>query len=194
MTLLGERGRQMSWGVTFSSYAVGCIIGGMAAGCLLGGAGQFSDVEHVASGHARLATLAIASLGAAALEARAIRGNRVPALRRQVNELWLTQYRGWVYGLGFGLQLGFALATIVTSMTTYATLIAAFLTGSVGWGALIGGVYGLTRGLSLLPAGRVQSLERLASLNLWLDRWSKRSGYIALSILMALRYSTPRHI
>lgn len=181
----------MRWGVTFSSYAVGCIIGGMAVGGLLGGVGQFLDVEHVASGHGRLATLAMASLGAATLEARAIRGKRVPALRRQVNELWLTQYRGWVYGLGFGLQLGFALATIVTSMTTYATLIAAFLTGSVGWGALIGGVYGLTRGLSLWPAGRVHSLERLASLNLWLDRWSKRSGYIAMGVLMAAGVIAP---
>jgi hypothetical protein len=174
MTLLGERGRQMTWGVTFSSYMFGCIIGGLAVGGLVGGVGQLSGVGEAVSEHGRLAAFAMASVGAAAVEARAIRGRRVPALRRQVNELWLSQYRGWVYGLGFGLQLGFALTTVVTSMTTYATLIAALLSGSVVWGALIGGVFGLARGLSLWPAGRVHSLEKLASLNLWLDRWSER--------------------
>ena len=55
---------------------------------------------------------------------------RVPGPRRQVNERWLDEYRGWVYGLGFGAQLGLGVTTIVTSAATYVALFAALLSGT----------------------------------------------------------------
>jgi hypothetical protein len=33
-------------------------------------------------------------------------GSGCPSWQRQVDERWLTTYRGWVYGAGFGFQLG----------------------------------------------------------------------------------------
>ena len=33
--------------------------------------------------------------------------------RRQVNEDWIGRYRGWVYGAGFGAQLGLGFAVFV---------------------------------------------------------------------------------
>ena len=33
-------------------------------------------------------------------------GFRLPSHTRQVNEAWLDEYRGWVYGGGFGWQIG----------------------------------------------------------------------------------------
>jgi hypothetical protein len=62
-----------------------------------------------------------------------------------VDENWLSRYRGWVYGLGFGAQLGFGLATIVTSVSVFTTAAITVLSGSWSTGALLGGVFGLMR-------------------------------------------------
>ena len=72
----------------------------------------------------------------AVLLARARGGDRarraaraVPGPRRQVDERWLDEYRGWVYGAGYGAQLGLGVTTVVSSAATYVALLAAFLTG-----------------------------------------------------------------
>lgn len=36
---------------------------------------------------------------------------RLPGPARQVDEDWLARYRGWVYGAGFGTQLGLGVVT-----------------------------------------------------------------------------------
>ena len=76
---------------------------------------------------------------------------RLPTTRRQVNEDWLTRYRGWVYGVAFGAQLGTGVITIVTSAAVYAAALGAVLCGTAG-GAVVGAAFGATRALSLLPA------------------------------------------
>jgi hypothetical protein len=90
---------------------------------------------------------------------------RMPSSRRQVNEDWLGRYRGWVYGVGFGGQLGVGVATIVTTAATYATAALAFAAGSAALGALIGGTYGSVRALSLLPGRRVSDAPALMRLH-----------------------------
>ena len=92
---------------------------GAAGGLLLGGAPE----------DARLVVLAGALLGAIALD---LRPGAAPGPRRQVNERWLDQYRGWVYGLGYGAQLGVGVSTVVTSAATYVALLAAFLAAGAG--------------------------------------------------------------
>ena len=48
-----------------------------------------------------------------------IGGFRLPVHYRQVNERWLDQFRPWVYGAGFGWQIGAGLATYIkTSPST----------------------------------------------------------------------------
>ena len=42
-----------------------------------------------------------------------------------MNEEWLTSYRGWVYGAGFGAQLGTGVVTIVTSPIVYGVVLLA---------------------------------------------------------------------
>jgi hypothetical protein len=126
-----------------------------------------------------LLPLAAALLVALALDLR-IGGLALPRWTRQVDVAWLTRYRGWVYGLGFGAQLGFGLVTIVTSATTYAMVVFAALSGDVLAGLAIGAAFGLVRSApSLLLAGvhtpadlhRVfERLERLAAPADWLAR------------------------
>ena len=42
---------------------------------------------------------------------------------RQVNERWLDAYRPWVYGAGFGFQIGTGLATYITTAAVYLTVV-----------------------------------------------------------------------
>jgi len=81
--------------------------------------------------------------------------------RRQVNENWIGRYRGWVYGAGFGLQLGLGFAVFVMSWGYWAMLMIAFVSGSAVAGTLLGAVFGLGRGLLLLLSRSSTSTERL---------------------------------
>ena len=109
ITPLGERGRGRRWGRTVTAYVVGSALGGAAAGAAAGALGGM--VQRAAPAGAGLLWFAAAAAltGAAvdaALAAAALPWKRLPGPRRQVNEEWLTRYRGWVYGAGFGVQLG----------------------------------------------------------------------------------------
>jgi hypothetical protein len=166
ITPLGERGRQSRWGLTVTAFLIGATAAGAGAGALLGTAGALVLGE-ARGGHARLAALAAALLVAVLVDL--IRA--VPGPRRQVNERWLDEFRGWVYGLGFGAQLGLGITTVVSSAATYVALLAAFLTGSTLGGALVLGCFGLVRGLTPLAAARVRRPDQLIAMHARLDRW-----------------------
>jgi len=185
ITPLGERGRHSRWGVTIGFFVLGCTAAGVLAGALCGVAGAIMLPAGV-SAHARLLALAIAVLAAIAVDGMA---NAVPGPRRQVNEHWLRQYRGWVYGLGYGTQFGLAVTTVVSSAATYVALFAAFLTAGAGPGALIVGCYGAIRGVTPLLAAHVQSPQQLVALHARLARTrdlAARSGLATLAAIFAL--------
>src|SRR5436305_1285250 len=140
ITPLGERGRGSTWGWTVAAFLTGATMAGAAAGALLGVLGDVVLGAGV-DAQTRLVVLAGALAVAALVELRA---PRVPGPRRQVNERWLDEFRGWVYGAGFGAQLGLGLTTVVTSAATYVAFLAAFLVGGAGRGALVVGVFGLS--------------------------------------------------
>jgi hypothetical protein len=77
-------------------------------------------------------------------------GTGPPSIRRQVDETWLRKYRGWVYGLGFGVQLGVGLTTIVTTWAVYATVCVLVLSGSVQTAVILGIWFGIARGAPVL--------------------------------------------
>jgi hypothetical protein len=185
ITPLGERGRHRRWGITVTAFVIGSTASAAAAGALLGAAGGLVPSRTLDS-EGRLAVLAAVGLLALALDAGPV---RVPGPRRQVNERWLDQYRGWVYGLGFGAQLGLGVTTVVTSAATYVALVAAFLSGAPDRGALVFGCYGAVRGLSLLAAAHVQSPVQLRALHRAIDRWrttSTRCGIGLLGVIAVL--------
>jgi hypothetical protein len=104
------------------------------------------------------------------LDVRA-RGAAVPSWRRQVDEAWLARYRGWVYGLGFGVQLGAGIVTIVTSTTVYAVLLLAAWSGHLGVGVAIGTTFGLARALPVLLVRQVETPADLRRLFERFERW-----------------------
>jgi hypothetical protein len=180
ITPLGERGRQSRWG--------GATAAGAGAGALLGAAGRLtlgqSEGGHArlaAGGHARLAALAAALLVAILLDLM----RAVPGPRRQVNERWLDEFRGWVYGLGFGAQLGLGITTVVSSAATYVALLAAFLTGSALGGAVVLGCFGLVRGITPLAAARVRRPDQLIAMHARLDRWRGGAAYAWPALMTA---------
>jgi hypothetical protein len=106
-------------------------------------------------------------------------GLRLPTVRRQVDENWLNQYRGWVYGVGYGFELGLGVVTIVNTAAIYAALGIAALSGSVATGAIIGGTFGLARGLAVVPGHRLTTAVRLRSFHRDLERWAPRTSRLA---------------
>jgi hypothetical protein len=164
ITPLGERGRGSTWGWTVAAFLAGATVAGAAAGALLGLAGDL--VVGGVDTRTRLVVLGVALAVAALVELRA---PRVPGPRRQVNERWLDEFRGWVYGAGFGAQLGLGLTTVVSSAATYVAFLAALLVGGAGRGALVVGVFGLIRGATPLAAAGVRRPDQLRALHVRLE-------------------------
>jgi hypothetical protein len=106
-----------------------------------------------------------------------------------VDERWLGTYRGWVYGLGYGLQLGCGLVTIVSSATVYLWIAAAVLSGSVTTGAVLGAVFGAVRGLVLLTGAGLDSPDGLRRFHRRLDRVrpaSRRAAQVVSASVVVL--------
>jgi hypothetical protein len=180
ITPLGERGRQSHWTVTVVAFALGAAAAATAAGALLGALGTLLPGGF--TGHARTVVVALALIAAVALD---LRTATVPGPRRQVDERWLDRYRGWVYGLGFGSQLGLGIATVVTSAATYVVLLCALASGHPVTGAAIMGLYGALRGLTPLLAAGVRTPRHLMALHARLrgaDAATARAGAAVLAL------------
>src|SRR4051794_28483183 len=174
---LGERARGQSFAVTVTAYTIGSLVGAATFGAVLGalGAAVFGD----GGDGFRLGILA----GAAVLAALVDRsGRRIPSWHRQVNEDWLTEYRGWVYGLGFGLQLGLGVVTIVTTAAVYLTWVGALVVSSAAVGAAVGAAFGLARALPLLAAGSVRTPGAIGTRVARVDAWADRFRVVTVSV------------
>lgn len=155
---LGERAKDNRFGVTATFFVVGATVGGLATGAVVG-LGALA-VGALVSDTVAVVAASIVVLSAAIAEWRGI---GLPCLRRQVDEDWLSRYRGWVYGVGFGFQLGAGVMTYITSAAVYAAIGTALLVGNPVGSMAIMGAFGLARGLSIVPARSLTSPERLRS-------------------------------
>jgi len=182
---LGERSRSNRYWLTVSAYLVGSLVGGLATGAAAGGLGELAGLGDLSDG---IRALALAAAAAATLAAD-LRPRPVSHVHRQVDERWLGTYRGWVYGLGYGLQLGCGLVTIVSSATVYLWIAAAVLSGSVTTGAVLGAVFGAVRGLVLLTGAGLDSPDGLRRFHRRLDRVrpaSRRAAQVVSASVVVL--------
>lgn len=180
ITPLGERGRGQRWSVTAGALTVGHLLGGSALGGLMAlvawGLAAVTDLADPAITVMIAAALALAVAGDMA-------GVRLPG-RRQVDERWLNAYRGWVYGLGFGVQLGLGFVTVVNTLLFLTMLVAASLLGPAAAFA-IGVVYGAGRAVMALLSARVRSVDQLKALHRRLDRVENRVRFGSAGIVIA---------
>ena len=100
---LGERARGNRWWITVAAFTVAATAGGCALGAAVGAIGWAA--ARLDASVAVRAVVAVAAFAGVVIDA-----TRWPGWlwrpRRQVDENWLQSYRGWVYGAGFGAQLG----------------------------------------------------------------------------------------
>ncbi|MEX1044080.1 MAG: hypothetical protein WD532_04350 [Acidimicrobiia bacterium] len=181
---LGERARGNRWLVTVFAFTLGSLAGGVAVGVLLGFVGSFSPVRE---------DLALLILGSLALMAGGLDllGVKAAGPRRQVNERWIGNLRGTVYGFGFGAQLGAGVATFVVTWGVWVVLAAELLSGSILSGAVIGGVFGLGRAVAPLAAGWIDRPSRLTRFNSTLARLAQPvhvTAGIAIAVIGATAF------
>jgi hypothetical protein len=172
--------------LTVASYLSGSVVAGVAMGGLLGLAGAGLEAVVGDSGAWVVVVVAAAGLGGAALDL-GVGGLRVPsALPRQVNDQWLTRYRGWVYGAGFGFQLGLGVATFVTTAAVYGTWLVAFLSASPLIGVAIGAAFGGARSAVILIMARVDDRVALAAVHRRIAAWAGAARRAAAGAQVAL--------
>ena len=164
---LGERGKGNRFGVPAGAFLVGAVLGGASTGALL--ALLSIPVAALTPSAVATALIAVVALGAAVFERT---GRSLPSVPRQVDEDWLNQYRGWVYGLGFGFQLGAGVLTYITTAAIHVALTASLLSGHPVAALAIMATFGLVRGLTLVPARSIGSPQRLVEFHQRLHRWS----------------------
>jgi sulfite exporter TauE/SafE len=183
ITPLGERGRGSTWWVTAFAYVAGSLITGLAVGGSLGSLG--GSVTGDAPPGARLVVLGAIVASGLALDL-GVFGSRLPTVRRQVDEAWRTRYRGWVWGLGYGAELGTGVVTIVTTSTVYAAWASAILSGGLLAGAAIGGAFGLSRALPIFSVVGIRRPDQLLRIDAVLTRLAgpaRRATYAAGLVL-----------
>jgi sulfite exporter TauE/SafE len=165
----GERSRNNRYGLTVAFYVAGAVAGGAAAGALFGMLGEGVDRLLGIGRTTAVVLAALVALIGLAFDLR-LGGLRLPSIHRQVNEDWLTAYRSWVYGGGWGFQLGFGLMTIVPSASIYAMFAVIVLSGSLPFGAAIGALFGLLRASMIFSMATVVSPEQLRAAHRALQR------------------------
>ncbi|MDH4117632.1 MAG: hypothetical protein OEX04_12245 [Acidimicrobiia bacterium] len=149
---LGERARSNRWATTITAFALGSLVGGLALTAVASQVGVLVGFR-VASPWV-LIPLAVAAIAD-------LIGIPVTSPHRQVNERWIGTYRGWVYGFGFGIQLGIGFATYVVTWTLPGLVATLVLAGQPGLGLAAGVAFGLGRAVPLVAAGWIDRPERL---------------------------------
>lgn len=182
ITPLGERSRGSNWWITFGWFVAGASVSGTALGAALGLAGGGLTDLFDLSLTARVQLFALVTATAVLVDL-AVR--KVPSGLRQVNAYWIGRYRSWFVGLGFGLQLGLGVGTIVTTALVYSSLASAVLVSSASQGAILMGMFGAARGLALLPAASVRTPSSLYAMDTWLARHQRTAQWVSAAVAIA---------
>ena len=160
ITPLAEQGRGHRYRVTATWFVAGSVLGGT----MLGGAMALLALA-VGLLPATDTELAVVAVLAGAITVAAdtrVASFLLPVHFRQVNERWLDQFRPWVYGAGFGWQIGTGLATYIKTCAVYLMIVLAVLTGSPTSAVAIGAIFGLVRGLAVFFGHRITTPAALA--------------------------------
>jgi hypothetical protein len=185
ITPVGERGRGARYATTAAWFVTGAVLGGATLGGAIAVLSVAVGALHLSSGLTLGAVVGAACL-AAACDAGVARFH-VPAHRRQVNERWLDQFRPWVYGAGFGWQIGVGLATYITSAAVYLTVVLGALPGSPPTAVIVGVVFGSVRGLAVLLGARLTSPAALRAFHRRFDRLAApvRAAVVVVELVVA---------
>lgn len=144
ITPMTEAGRGNRFSVTAAWFLVGGIVGGLSLGLIAAGGAALLGLANLST-EALMGAGAIAALVFAAIDF-GVGGIELPIFKRQVNDAWLRRYRSWVYGAGFGWQIGFGVATYIMTAGIFLTIALAVLTTNPLQAIVIGLTFGVVRG------------------------------------------------
>lgn len=180
ITPMTEAGRGNRFGVTAAWFTVGGVLGGLSLG-LVAALGAYG-VAHLDLTLGARAGLAAAAAVVTASVDLGLAGIRLPIFKRQVDDAWLRTYRSWVYGAGFGWQIGVGVATYIMTAGVLLTVALAVLSGSP-LVALIGcTTFGLVRGLAVFVGRPATTPARLGAVHARLERWAPASQAAAAAV------------
>jgi hypothetical protein len=185
ITPLSERGRGRRWSATAAWF----VLGGIAGGATLGAAAAAAAFAFGSLSMDGAVVLAVAGACAAlsALADSGVAGISWPRHTRQVDDVWITRYRGWVCGLGFGWQIGVGLATFVVTPAVYLLILLAALTGAPATAFGLCVLFGLVRGVAILAGRGLTSPEALVAFHRRFESWRApvRAATIATQVAVA---------
>ena len=173
ITPIGEGGRGHRYGSTAAWYVAGAVLGGLCLGVAMGAAARFVGDR---DGIARAGIVLVAAIVALASDGRVV-GFALPIHRRQVNERWLDHYRSWVYGLGFGWQVGTGVATYITTAATYLLVVVGVVAVSPASAVLAGTTFGFVRGIAVFLTRDVRTSAALHRLHRRVQQLEPRSRH-----------------
>src|SRR5215510_6704053 len=163
ITPIGEASR----GYRYTATARWYVLGALAGGASLGGAMALLAIvvrAVDATSSALLLGAAVAALVGAVVDSGVL-GFGPPFFLRQVNELWLGKYRAWLYGTGFGWQIGAGVVTYIMTAAVFVTIALGALTAGPVAALVVGVTFGLVRGLAVYLTARVRSTVDLHELH-----------------------------
>jgi hypothetical protein len=186
LTPVGEASRGYRYRTTATWFVLGAVVGGATLGAAMAALAAVVS----AIGATSTALLGIAA-GLAVLGAvidSGVFGVAPPFFKRQVNEYWLSKYRAWVYGSGFGWQVGAGVTTYIMTAAVFVTIAFGALTAGPVAALVLGVVFGLARGLAVLLTARSRTTAELFALHRGFDALGEpvRRGVIVVQLAVAV--------
>src|SRR5262245_8802901 len=163
ITPIGEASRGYRYRATARWYVLGALAGGASLGAAMALLAIVVRALDPSS-----SVLLVAAAGAALIGAvvdAGVLGFGPPFFLRQVNELWLGKYRAWLYGTGFGWQIGAGVVTYIMTAAVFVTIAFGALTAGPVAALALGVLFGLARGLAVLLTARSRSTSELFALH-----------------------------
>jgi hypothetical protein len=161
ITPLAEQGRGHRYWPTAAWFVAGATVGGATLGLAAAAAAAVAGALDLSDGV--VIGLALAATVVTVASDLRLFGFHLPIHARQVDELWLGKFRSWVYGAGFGWQIGSGFATYIMTGAVYLTVGFAVLTGEPLTAFAICTAFGICRGLAILLGATITSPERLVA-------------------------------
>jgi hypothetical protein len=176
------------------AYTAGCAVGGGVTGALLGALGMFAASISIPGGPS-LALAALALLVLVATRA-AIRGSVAPLPQRQaqVPRGWILRNSRIASAAAFGLMIGSGVLTYLHHACAYTGAAVVILTVSPATGALLGALYGSTRGGMLVLAWIGRAGNPASARGRLFVRLGRLGGALTALSVLAFVVAVTRHV
>src|SRR5262245_19601562 len=184
ITPMGEASRGYRYRTTAGGYVIVAVAGGASLGIALGLLAVVVRALN-ASPATLLIAAAIAALVGAVVDSGVL-GFGPPFFLRQVNELWLGKYRAWLYGTGFGWQIGAGVVTYIMTAAVFVTIALGALTAGPVAALVVGVTFGLVRGLAVYLTRRVRSTADLYELHRRFDASGEPVRRVVIGVQVAV--------